>query len=1212
MRPLDPFEVPLSGNQLIEAAAGTGKTYTLASLFLRLVLAGRPVREILVVTFTEAATAELKDRLRGRLREAVDAFRSGDGGGDGFMTRMLRDVPPEEISGAMGLLQAALGDFDEAAIFTIHGFCLRALQENAFESGAFFDTALSADPGPVYMDIAADYWARNAYDLPAAWVRLLKEKKISVDSLARLLGLAAGHPDRQVLPGREDVSGDIERFQDLYRQGRCEWQEKREEIETLLATHKGVNRRSYNKKNLPRWLAAVDAYFRGDEPSVLPGDGDLGKFAQSRLSEMAAKVKGSPEPPMHSFFDLSDRLWGFGDDWAVQFQRRFVDYGLEQLVQRKTEGGFRFFDDLIQDLARGLGGPGGEALARRIRSRYPTALIDEFQDTDLTQYRIFSDIYQAGRLPLVMIGDPKQSIYAFRGADIFAYLQASRDAGDRTHTLGVNFRSDPSLIQAVNTLFDPHRAGLPFGIDDIQYQPVAPREAARDRFVLDGKDAPGFRFLYVRGGEDGAPLTKDWADRHLPGMVATDIVRLLSQGQMVAGEKPTPLAAGDIAVLVRTNRQGRLIQDALRGAGIPSVLTSQDSVFETFEAKEMWHVLNAVAAPSDTTLLFTALATDLLGVPGERIDALRAGDDNLDWWVAAFRKWHRTWQDTGFIQMMTGVFNETPPGGEDTFLIRLLSLTDGERRVTNFQHLAELLHGTALSGHLGPAGLLRWFERQRTGSGEASDAAQLRLESDGRAVRIVTIHKSKGLEYPVVYLPYLWDGALHGAGLAPAQCHLPEEEHRPVLDLGSGRLEHHLDLEFREQMAENLRLLYVALTRAKHACRVVWGRMRNIETSALGYLLHRPAEDAGGDFSGAAAHIKTIDDGDLLEDLGRLADHAGGSVEILDLGPASGEVYSPPMEAPPALSRRTFHRGLELQWRVESFSRLVAEGAHEATPDEEAGLDHDQRVSGDTDRIPDSGAEASGTIPLWEFSRGPDAGTFFHAIYEHLDFTDTDPETAGRVVSGQLSACGFDADRWTGTVSRAISGTLDCPLDPDIPGLTLRRVENARRLDELAFMFPASDSEGTARVTPERIGRIFESHAGPAVPRDYPGRVGGLRFPAIRGYLKGFIDLVFEFEGRWYLADYKSNHLGDTFSDYRPEVLAREMAHHHYFLQYHIYLAALHRYLAYRLPGYDYDRHFGGVYYFFIRGMSEETGSGFGVFRDRPGREMVEGLSGAF
>ncbi len=1209
---LDPFEIPLSGNQLIEAAAGTGKTYTLASLYLRLVLAERPVREILVVTFTEAATAELKDRLRSRLRDAMEAVRVGGAGKDLFLSRMLREVP--DHARARRLLQAALGAFDEAAIFTIHGFCLRALQENAFESGVLFDTDLSPDPGPVYRDIAADYWASNTYDLSVPWVRLLKDKKISVDSLARLLKHTVGHPDRQVLPESEDVSGEIESFRDLYRKGRSEWREKRGEIEALLNTHKGVNRRSYSKRYLPSWLRAVDSYFEEEEPVAHPGEGDLGKFTRSRLAEKATKVKDSPAPPKHLFFDLCEGLCGFGDGWAVQFQRQFLEFGKGALAGRKADLGLRFFDDLIQDLARGLEGPGGEALAAKIRNRYPVALIDEFQDTDQTQYGIFRGIYLAGRLPLIMIGDPKQSIYAFRGADIFAYLRASADAGDRMHTLGVNFRSDPSLIRAVNTLFDPDRAARPFGLDDIHYRPVTPREEAWNRFMLKGKEAPGFRFLFVRPEENDENdfLTKDWAERHLPGMVAADIVGLLADAALAVDGSQVPLTAGDIAVLVRTNRQGCRMQDALLGAGVPSVLTSQDSVFESFEATELWHVLSAVAAPSDNTLLFTALATDLLGVSGARIDELRAGDDGLDWWGTAFRQWHRIWREDGFVQMITRVFSETVPGESQSFLTRLLALTDGERRVTNLQHLAELLHSATAVEHLGPDGLLRWFQRQRSGNGDASDAAQLRLESDARAVRIVTIHKSKGLEYPVVYLPYLWDGALHSTSKPPAHCHPPEGGHCPVLDLGSERLEHHLNLAFHEQMAENLRLLYVALTRAKHACRVVWGRFKSVEDSALGYLLHRPDGEDDSDFAAIAAYIKDLGDVDIFEDLKGLAGTAGGSIEIRDLIPGRGEKYIPPVDATSALSRRIPHRVPGVRWRVESFSRLVAEGAHGTTPDEEVGLDYDQRVHDDSERVPAGEMDPAEIVSLAAFSRGPDAGNFFHAIYEHLDFTDHDPAHLKNVVSGQLSSYGFDEEIWAGTVARAISDTLDCPMDPELPELTLRRISNSQRLNELAFIFPASEFSGREAVAPGRLSRVFKAHASPAVPPEYADRIGGLRFPAVQGFLKGFIDLVFEFGGRWYLADYKSNHLGDTFPNYHPGVLGREMAGHHYFLQYHLYLVALHRYLSYRLPDYDYDTHFGGVYYLFIRGMSKGGEGDFGVFRDRPGREMVETLSGVF
>ncbi len=1210
MRSLDPLTLPLSGSRLIEASAGTGKTYTIASLYLRLVLAGQAVGQILVVTFTEAATAELKDRLRRRLREALDAFVAYDGGDDPFLQALLTRIPLGEHPRARRLLQAALSGFDEAAIMTIHGFCLRALQENAFESGAAFDARLVTDPHPVYQDIAADFWALEVYDLPMAWVRFLARRQVTVDRLADVFSRVAGHPDRLVLPPTEMV-GHVALFETLYREARHIWRLKRDELTQLLATHKGVNRRSYNRPNLERWLGDVDEYFAGEDPATLPNDTHLEKFSQQRLCAMAGKMKDAPAPPRHLFFSLCERMLFLAEQWCVQFQRRFLDFARKALAQRKEQMGIRFFDDLIQDLDAALSDFAGPVLARHIRERYRVALIDEFQDTDKAQYRIFKTIYAQQNLPLFMIGDPKQSIYAFRGADVFAYLQAAGDAREAVFTLDVNWRSDPALVGAVNVLFDVRRVPLPFGMEGIGYHPVRPRPGACDALRIDGRFAPPLTFLYLGpetfGDATSQRISKQQMDAVLPGMVAADICRMLERGALDTGGGAAPLQPGDIAVLVRTNRQGRMMQAAFRAAGLPSVLTSRDSVFSTPEAEAFWQVLRAVAVPTDETRLFTALATQLVGLTAETIDRLRAGDARLEWWVLRFRQWQRTWQETGFIRMAHQLFAETAPDHSDGILMRLLSFPGGERQVTNYQHLAELLHAAAVSEHLGQEGLMRWFERQRSGREETSADQELRLEGDRLAVRIVTVHKSKGLEYPVVYLPYLWDGALRGQKEAPAECHQPAHGNRPVLDLGSACLEEHLAQAGREEMSENLRLLYVALTRARHACRVVWGPVKAFETSALGYLLHRSREH--GDPEAAAAYLSTLPPAQVAKDLDALAAKHPACMGIAAMVPGTAAHYAPPPQAAPRLTCRTLEVLPVRRWRVESFSRLAAESGAPVSPDEEMGIDRDRRAQdADTPPLDNGGVPPeSATVPLATFGRGRDAGTFFHSLYERMDFADATAETIRPLVSEALDGHGLDRQAWAGPVAAAVADTLQCPLDPQVPGLRLGALSRQQRLNELGFVFPAA-----ASVSPKAVAAVFRRHRSDRVPPDYPGRIGALGFGAFQGVLKGFMDMVFSYQGRWYLADYKSNFLGEQFGAYAPLRLTEAMAAHHYFLQYHLYLVALHRYLAYRIPGYDYAAHFGGVYYLFIRGMSPATGHAVGVFRDRPKASMVQALSDIF
>lgn len=1220
MTTLDPTTLSLSGTQLIEASAGTGKTYTITSLFLRLVLAGYPVNEILVVTFTEAATKELRNRLRSRLREALAAFQGGEG--DDFLRTLVAGIPAVVHPTARRALQAALSGFDEAAVMTIHGFCRRMLRENAFESGVLFDAELLTDPQPLYEEIAQDYWALGVYDLPAVWVRLLQEQGVTHTVLARLARDVASHPDHQILPeslGGQDVPA---AFAERYQAARNTWTADHAEITELLKTHTGVNRRSYNRPNLQRWLDKTAAYLSQETPAGLPGEADLQKFTRSRLADMAGRLKNSPPPPTHPFFDICEALCRMGQAWLLGFQRRFIDYATTELARRKRDMGAQFFNDLIQDLDRALAAPGADVLAGRIRRRYPAALIDEFQDTDQAQYRIFRKVYQGTGQPFFLIGDPKQSIYAFRGADIFAYLRAVTDADAPPHSLAVNWRSDPSLIRAVNTLFDPNRVPRPFGMPEISYTAVSPRAEAADCLYVDGRIIPALELLFVeRNGNTGArsPLiTKQWADDHIPGMLAGDIGRLLTGNAALSGgameRSGRCVAPGDIAVLVRTNRQARLVQAALRRVGVACVIGSGESVFTSDEAFELWQVLLAVSDPSDSVLVCNALATDLMGRTGNEIQHLRTGAGAWEWWVMRFRQWHRYWQTGHFIRMLHHIFTIRAPDGNEPLLMGLLGLVDGERRVTNFKHLAELLHAAVVREHLGPAGLLRWFGNQRSGQGDGMDDHELRLESDARAVKAVTIHKSKGLEYPVVYAPYLWDGKLNNENRVPAICHDPSDADRALFDLGSPQLHAHQAQAGIEEMAENFRLLYVSLTRARHACRVVWGAINAFETSALGYLLHHPGAPA--DFAAVAAHVKGLDDVAIRADLTRLIEAAGGAIDVRDLAAAGDTRYTPPQDGTPDLACRQAGRIPERRWRMESFSSLAADAAHVTTPDEELGVDHDLRTGSPelaaiARDIPSPG---HGDVPLAEFSRGANAGTFFHNIYEHMDFTASEPAALDPLVTQQLSEFGFEPADWLETVSRSIAATLACPLDRDRDGLALERIPDHQRLNELEFLLPvAHDAHASqARVTPGQLAKQFADHGSAAVPQSYPAQVTRLRFPAIQGFLKGFIDLVFEYQGKWYLVDYKSNHLGTQFADYRQPALSQAMAEHHYFLQYHLYTLALHRYLSRRLPDYDYETHFGCVYYLFIRGMAPETGPDFGVFRDRPTHRLVSSLSKLF
>ncbi|MBI1814565.1 MAG: exodeoxyribonuclease V subunit beta [Deltaproteobacteria bacterium] len=1115
MTPLDPITVPLTVTNLIEASAGTGKTHTITNLYVRMLLELRLyVSQILVVTYTNAATAELRTRVRRRLHQALAAFDENGTSGDEFLDQL---VTARRAHGSVAQdrewLVDALHGFDEAAIFTIHGFCQRMLQENAFESAVAFDTELISNQSPLLTEVVQDFWVRELHAAPEAFVRHLDARKITPTTLEHLAVRVITHPDMPILP-------------------------------------------------------AVGAPRDQDDDT-----------------------------------DLDTRL--------LQFQLDFIEYARRELRRRKEQARQQSFDDLLHRLAEALRGPGGATLAETIRQRFHAALIDEFQDTDPIQYEIFRRVYLDTNAVLFLIGDPKQAIYAFRGADVFAYIQAKHDAASTPRTLNINRRADPHLVEAVGTLFG--RLTKPFVFDDIPFIHVQPAPDAVDHLGGTAAGQPPLRILYVDRTiaqcSNGA-INKGWGDRPLTRLVAREIVRFLESGATIDGR---PVEPGDIAVLCRKNKQAALMQETLRELGVPTVLQTEASVFEAPEAAEMQRVLMAMVDPADSRAIRAALCTPMLGQRAADLCALDCDEQRWDDWVGQFSAWHNLWTQHGFIGAFRALLDS------QAVQPRLLGLLDGERRLTNVLHLMELLHAASTEERRGPHALVQWLTQMRTDSDAraalAGEAAQIRLESDAGAVKLTTVHKSKGLQYPIVYCPYLWDGALLSANDEKAVRFHDAADHNALkLDIGSSEHRAHTALAEHEVFAENLRLLYVALTRAQHCCTVVWGPFRDAESSALGYLLHQPR---GSDHPRAAtaAHIKSLrkapDDRAIRAELETLAASAPDAIGVADLSLQPVDRYQPIVAEARALRCRVVSRALPRTWRVSSFSALAASGGTISEP-AETGLDHDATIDvAPSEEQPPQPADER-LIVLHDFPRGTRAGQLVHQVLQDLDF-DVPGPIASEVIAQLLGRFGFEG-KWTEPLSRAIADVLATTLADGATPLRLRDIPSSRRLNELEFILPVADESPTERqdsvpLTAARLADVFTRYAASPVPSGYAEHVRNLGFSALAGFLRGFIDLVFEHNGRWYVVDYKSNMLGPRAHDYEPAKLIEPMSQHHYFLQYHLYVVALHRYLASRLPDYDYDRHFGGIYYLFLRGMAPGHAHHNGVFHDRPPRALIERLS---
>ena len=1195
----DLLNAPLEGTNLIEASAGTGKTYAISGLFLRLVLEKNlSVNEILVVTFTEAATEELKDRIRTKLREAAEAFATGHGT-DPFVEALRTKHPHRPM--AYGHLREALRAFDQASIYTIHSFCRRMLYENAFESRCLFDTELVADQEDLKKEVVEDFWRRHFYQASPLFVHYAVYRKLSPKSLLLLLGNKMAQPYLRIIPQLEppDSSPQQKAFRESFERVCQAWQRWKAEVAQILRDHKGFNRSKYKKTHVAMWLHKMEEYLasEGNDPVLFQG------FEKFTSKEIQGAAKKNSTPPFHPFFDLCQDLMEKQEALEIVFDQRLLwlkaelfHYAHRELSRRKEEQNVQSFDDLLFKLHRALEERGGDELARALRKKFKAALIDEFQDTDPIQYGIFKKVFHAEKSILFLIGDPKQAIYGFRGADIFAYMAAAGDV-TRQYTLVENWRSEAALVTAVNAVFSS--ADKPFLYDRIAFQPTSP--ATRQETAplqLDDKGQGAFQFWFLTADDETGPptpISKTLARTGISRAVAAEISRLLRLGRdkkALLGKRP--LEEGDMAVLVRRNADALLMQEALSALHIPSVLCTTGDLFDSHEAMEIERLLSAIVEPNSDRRLRTALATDMIGVGGEGLESLMADETRWETWVVKFHRYHDLWNEQGFIQMFRRLLMD------EEVLARLMSFDDGERRNTNLLHLSEVLHEASVGKKLSSAGLLKWLSDQRGEDRRPTEEHQLRLETDEKAVKLVTIHKSKGLEYPVVFCPFLWDGSRVGRSKQPFTFHDEGNNMKLTLDLGSSEMDGHLILAEKEQLAENLRLFYVALTRAKNRCYVVWGRVRDAETSAPAYLLHQPRPWAKENrVKAIEERFNGLSNAPLLAELEALQTKAHGAISLCAMPFGQGKAFSPtPFEKTVELTCRRFSGTIDRSWQISSFSSLVSGHSKKADwADRDPSIPvhgHDQT----TIEAPSLHEEPSG---IFAFPKGTKAGTCMHHILEHLDFTQEDPSEMKSLVTDHLKEFGFEPT-WCETLCTMLKKVLSTPLDPLRKNFTLSRIGNKERLNELEFYFPLQS------ISPQKLRSIFQKHAPPGLRGDFPEHLEQLHFAPVTGFMKGFMDLVFQFQDRFFLVDWKSNLLGTKVQDYDQEALAAAMEEQFYILQYHLYALALHQYLRLRLANYRYETHFGGVYYIFLRGVDPEMGPDYGIYRDRPREELMEAL----
>jgi len=1221
---LQPATFPLWGSRLIEASAGTGKTWTIAALYLRLVLGhgggvgfGRALvpAEILVMTFTRAATRELSDRIRARLLEAALCFRHEalPAAGDSLLAELLAAYPPGAArTGAAWRLEMAAESMDDAAVHTIDAWCQRMLREHAFDSGCLFDEELAANESAMLAEAARDYWRQQFYPLPAPALDMALAVWGGVDALTRdaqqLIDreLPAGAGEGPLADLVERLSAERNATLISLKQG---WVERAHEMRAWLDARYDdpafpFDRRKLTKRNYTVWLDALAAW-AGDPQAASPGM-NTGALRFTPNGMQAALKPGASvtlPPPFAAFAQLMEALAAV-PPLAPALRLHAAACIQRRLAELKQRAGTFGFADMLRRLDRALdaahNGTNAERLRERILVQYPAALIDEFQDTSPLQARIFDRLYRIadnGRdTALLLIGDPKQSIYGFRGADIHSYLGVRRATAGRHFVLGTNHRSTRALVAAVNRVFERaearvgegafmFRTGLPDEATDnpLPFVPVAARGRDESLVTSDGP-APAITLVLDNELQDGATYLRHFAQR-----CAERIVTLLNDpgaGFLQPAPGLTRVRPADIAVLVRTGRQAAAVRQALRRRGVASVyLSDKESVFRSVEARDLMRLLQAVASPQDTRLAHAALATPTLGLSLAELEQLATDDETFDARSEQLRQLHAIWQGQGVLAMLRralhllslpGRWLSAPTGADAVEAAPGAGEAVGERRLTNVLHLAELLQ--AASARLdGEQALIRWLAAQIRGGAGIGDEQVLRLESDADLVQVVTVHKAKGLEYPLVFLPF------------PCSFRGVDKARTPYVEVADaqGRRTLHLQVSDeliaaadQERLREDLRLLYVALTRARHALWVGLAPLRvgpspacTSHRSAIGYVV---GGSAPTDAAGFGAQVEA------------LAQAATGIV-VEPAGEVARTLLRSRAESLPLRPLVPYAASFERRWSVGSFTALVRPGAGPvsvvAARDDEvpasaavppgaapSGPLSGAAVSERSGVLPDTRLPGVGAGTAWHgFPRGAVAGSFLHDQLEWLAGEGFALNGSPELQHQLQRRC--EQQGW-GRQAGAVLSWLCAVLDTELPPVGASLCGLDRQLPEMEFWFP-SDGLVASRVDALCRAHLLMGIDRPALPER-----------ELRGMLMGFADLVFEHGGRWWVLDYKSNALGLADGDYTPEALQTAMAEHRYDVQAALYLLALHRLLRGRLgAGYDPARQLGGAVYFFIRGI---------------------------
>lgn len=1105
------MEVLLQGSNLIEASAGTGKTYSIAILALRLILEKKiPIQEILIVTFTKAAVAELEERIRFFVRNAY-RYSNGEDIADDIIKELVdRNIDANE------LLKSAIIYLDETKVMSIHGFSQKTLNEFAFETGQLFNTELITNTSSIIEAEVQSFWRKHVTSIQKDLLaEMLNGGQLSQENIIQIIN---GHLSGKnyIFYHAEDRNFDFT-TQEIHLKKLLEVKKELADYEQVIENYFSVNREdilarcyadSNAKKKFPDLVDNYKEIFKNinaknPQKYIVEKFQDFLEF-KVELDKKREKIKEQSNETVNYFYSFA------------------INSIVPKIFEHRLKNSLMSFDDMIQNLNSALKGAARESLAIKLSNKYKAVFIDEFQDTDRTQYEIFKHAFN-DRSILFYIGDPKQSIYAFRSADIETYLEARDQAGENVFGMNINYRSTAKLIRALNQFFLPTEDFDTFYTDGkILFHEVK---------YPTGADNKG-EFLY--NGSSGTPINiniqnnKDNINKNLANL----IYEMLSDDKYTIfdtiSQTSRKIIPSDICVLVRTNIYGATIKSALSKLGIPAVTMSAETILNSNEAIDIIYLLEAMLRPTQSNVR-RALIT---GFFQYRYDDLLTLDDEVV--IQQFYDYNLKWKKVGiYATMMTLI---TDFGIQQNLLSN--HTENGERILTNLYQLAELLYKTEHRRRFNPDELLDWFKINLEKDQADDDEWEQRIESDEDAVKIVSIHKSKGLQYPIVIAPEL-DFTV--SNIPSKIISFRNADGKYVTAKYSQLSEKAQELYIKQEEQENRRLLYVALTRAVYACYIFKSNASTNKSSTLSKFLEK------------------ITYNDLIG-------------EIKDI-PVPYDKYNSTNQDKPIVKHPTSFSLSETKWERISYSRIS--GDHELTP-----RDKFIQETQDYDRF-----------IFNELTKGSKTGTIIHTMFERTRFNE--PDTWKYTITNIAKQYYPKAEaNFLTQLETMLEHVMYTNIITENGILQLSQISMATCVHELEFDFPLQ------KFNVKHLENLME---GVRIKNGYS---------EIEGMMNGKVDLFFLHKGKYYILDWKTNHLGYQTDDYSSQKVVLAMKENNYHLQYLIYTCAIKKHLQFQLKNFDYNHDFGGVIYLFIRGVRKDQTTG--IFFSRPNIELINKLEFLF